>query len=240
MGQSFEQVVRHRRSVRRFTSQPIAEQDMRDVIGAGLLAPTSSNLQPYTLYWVRSSDAKRELVRACLSQSAARKAAELVVCVARWDQWDDTRREYLAFLETQTGVPRGVMAYYRSLSRGLYSLGPLSLAAVARRLGANVTGAFRPVPRAPYDREDLRVWAIKSAALCCENLMLAAVAKGFDSCPMEGHDPLRVADVVGLPRAEWKETWDVTMVLAFGYRDPNGGVWGQQWRRDWHRLVHER
>ena len=239
MWETFDSVVRKRRSVRRFTSQPIAEQDMRDVLDAGLLAPNSSNMQPFELYWVRSAEQKAQLVKACLSQSAARKAQELVICIARWDTWDDTRREYLAFLKTQQNVPKPVMLYYRSLSRGLYSLGPLGLAGKARAVGAKLTGFTRAVPRAPFDREDMRVWAVKSASLVCENIMLAAAAKGFDSCPMEGNDPLRVADVVGLDRGAWKRTWDVPMVLGFGYRDPRGGVWGQQWRRAREKLVHE-
>lgn len=239
MWEQFDTVLRRRRSVRHYTAAAIAERDMRDVLEAGVLAPNSSNLQPFALYWVRSANSKSALVEACLSQSTARKAAELVVCVARWDVWDDTRREYLAFLKQERGVPKPVLLYYQGLSRGVYSLGPLGLAGRARKLGAAVSGLVRPVPRAPYDREDLRVWAIKSAALCCENMMLAAVAKGFDSCPMEGHDPLRVADVVGLPRADWKQQWDVTMVMSFGYRDPERGVWGKQWRRDRARLIHE-
>jgi len=239
MWDAFDLVLHRRRSVRRFTSQPIAAKDMRDVLEAGVLAPNSSNLQPFELYWVRSPDKKAELVKACLSQSAARKASELVVCVARWDQWNETRKEYLAFLEAEDAVPKPVLLYYKSLSRGLYSLGPLGLAGRARKLGASVAGLARAVPRAPFDREDLRVWASKSASLCCENMMLAAAAKGFDSCPMEGNDPLCVADVIGLPRSEWKRTWDVPMVLAFGYRDPKGGVWGTQWRRERDKLIHE-
>jgi len=239
MWDAFSSALQRRRSVRRYTTQPIAEQDMQDVLEAGVLAPSSSNLQPYELYWVRSPDKKDALVKACLSQSAARKATELVVCVARWDQWDDTRKEYLTFLEQQPNVPKAVMLYYTSLSRGLYSLGPAGVLGNARKVGATVTGLLRPVPRAPFDREDMRVWAVKSASLACENMMLAAAAKGFDSCPMEGNDPLYVADVVGLTRSEWKQTWDIPMVMSFGYRDPDGGVWGEQWRRDRKRLIHE-
>jgi nitroreductase len=239
MWQSFDEVVRRRRSVRRFTNEPISEQDIRDILDAGLLAPSSSNMQPFELYWVRSPEKKAALVEACLSQSAARKARELVVCIARWDIWNHTRREYLAFLKTQDGVPKPVMVYYQSLSRGVYSLGPLGLAGRARAIGAKFIGLARAVPRAPFDREDMRVWAIKSAALVCENIMLAAAAKGFDSCPMEGNDPLRVGDIVGLDRCDWKRTWDVPMVLGFGHRDPKGGIWGAQWRREREKLIHE-
>jgi len=137
---------------------------MRDILEAGVLAPNSSNLQTFELHWVRSPEPKAALVQACLSQSAARKAAELVVCVARWDRWDDTRREYLAFLRTQPNVPKPVLAYYEWLSQAFYSLGPLNVLGGAKGLAARVAGLTRPTPRGPYDREDLRVWSVKSAA----------------------------------------------------------------------------
>lgn len=230
----FESVVRRRRSIRKFTPQPIAEEDMRYVLDMALLAPNSSNLQPCELYWVRSPEKKKRLVEACRSQSAARTAQELVVCVARWDRWNDTRKEYLAWLEAQEGIPSPVMLYYRRLSQALYDLGPLGVLGLGRKVGATVTGLFRPVPRAPVSREDMRVWAVKSAALACENLMLAATAKGFDTCPMEGMDPVRVAKIVGVEG----DGFDIPMVLALGYRQPKA-VWARQWRRDREKLVHE-
>lgn len=230
----FDRVVRRRRSIRRFTKRPIAEADMREVLDAGLLAPNSSNLQAFELYWVRSEDKKKALVSACLSQSAARTAQELVVCVARWDQWNDTRREYLAWLETQPNIPKQVLLYYRSLAQALYSQGPLGVAGAARKVAATLTGLARPVPRGPMSDADMRVWAVKSAALACENIMLAAVAKGFDSCPMEGMDAVRVGRIVGMRG----DRWDIPMVLGFGHRAENA-IWATQWRRDREKLVHE-
>jgi len=230
----FDRVVRRRRSIRRFTKRPIAESDMRDVIDAGLLAPNSSNLQAFEFYWVRSPEKKKALATACLSQSAARTAQELVVCVARWDQWDDTRKEYLTWLETQPNVPKPVMLYYRRLAQTLYSQGPFGVVGAARKVVATLTGIAQPVPRGPMDEADMRVWAVKSAALACENVMLAAVAKGFDSCPMEGMDAVRVGRIVGARG----DRWDIPMVLGFGYRADNA-IWATQWRRERDKLVHE-
>ena len=236
---TLERIIDHRRSVRRFTSQPIAPGDMQEVLDAGLLAPTSSNLQPFELYWVRSPQKRAALISACLDQSAARKAQELVVCVARWDLWNQTRKEYLAFLQTQPNIPKMVMAYYERFSLAYYGRGPLNLFGHAKRLGLFLIGLTRPIIRFPVSREDMRVWAVKSAALVCENIMLAAAAKGFDSCAMEGHDPLRVGAIVGLKRRHWKRRWDIPMVLAFGYRDPQTGLFGDRWRRDREKLVKE-
>lgn len=230
----FDRVVRRRRSIRRFTDEPLSEGDMRDVLDAALLAPNSSNLQAFEFYWVRSTEKKRALVEACLSQSAARTARELVVCVARWDQWNETRAEYFAWLKTQPRIPKPVMLYYESAAKVLYGLGPLGIGGAVRAASAALVGAFRAVPRAPFSEEDMRLWAVKSAALACENLMLAATAKGFDTCAMEGMDPVRVGRIVGLEGAKW----DIPMVIALGHRSERA-IWATQWRRDRAKLVHE-
>lgn len=220
--------------MRRFTKRPVAEADMNDLLDAALLAPNSSNLQPFEFVWVRSPDKKQALVEACLSQSAARTAQELVVAVARWDRWDDTRREYLAWLTEQAQIPKQVMLYYRGLATSLYAQGPLGIAGAARKLTTHVAGLFRPVPRGPVSQEDMRVWAVKTTALACENLMLAAVAKGLDTCPMEGMDAVRVGRICGLTGS----AWDVPMVIGVGYRAENA-IWATQWRRDREKLVRE-
>jgi nitroreductase len=236
---NLERVATLRRSVRRFTTQAIDETDMHEILDLGLLAPTSSNMQPFELYWVRSSEKRAALVKACLDQSAARQAQELVVCIARWDRWNATRKEYLAFLETQPDIPAPVLLYYRRLAQAYYGQGPFGLFGLLKRLGAALVGMIQPTVRFPVSRNDMRVWAVKSAALVCQNLMLAAVAKGFDSCAMEGNDPLRVGAVVGMKRFGWKRTWDVPMVLAFGYRDPQSALLGPRWRRERAQLIKE-
>ncbi len=230
----FETVTRRRRSVRKFLDKPIAEKDMIDILDMGLLAPNSSNLQPFEFYWVRSPEKKKQLVEACFSQNAAKTARELVICVARWDTWDDCRKEYVEWLRGEQGIPKPVMLYYERLAKTMYSQGPLGLYGAARKVTLAATGLFRPVPRAPVSYADMRVWAVKSAALCCENVMLAAVAKGFDSCPMEGMDAVRVGKIAGLKG----DQWDIPMVLGFGYRSERG-LWGRQWRRERSRLVKE-
>lgn len=212
---------------------------MQNLLDAAILAPSSSNLQPFEFVWVRSAEKKAELVRACLSQSAARTAPELVVCVARWDRWRETCQELADWLRTQPNIPKPVQLYYDRLAPAFYRMGPLGLEGMVKGLGFRAAGLLRPSPRGPASREDMRVWAVKSAALACENLMLAARAQGLDSCPMEGQDPLRVGRIVGLSGSAFLAEWDIPMVISVGYRDPERGLWGKQWRRDRSKLIRE-
>lgn len=233
-----EAVIQARRAVRDFSSAAIAERDVREMLDAAILAPSSSNLQPFELCWVRSPEAKQKLVRACLSQPAARTAAELIVCVARWDHCDDTRKELAAWLHEQPDIPRVAKFYYDHLAQFAYDQGPLGLYGRARRMLLAPLLLAMPLPRGPWTREDVRVWAVKSTALACENLMLAARAKGLDTCPMEGVDPIRVGKIVGLRGSEWRRSWDLTMVIAIGQRSPTARI-GERWRRERSLLVRE-
>jgi nitroreductase len=237
--EALQRAAEYRRSVRRFTQQPIEAGDMRAILELAPLAPSSSNLQPYELYWVRTPARRAALVEACLAQSAARQAQELVVCIARWDRWNLVRKEYLAFLETQPDIPAPVLLYYRRLAQGYYGQGPFNLWGKLKWLGTALVGLIRPTIRFPLSRSDMRLWATKSAALACENIMLAAAAKGIDTCAMEGNDPMRVGSAIGLNPLTWKWRWDVPMVLALGYRDPQHGLMGPRWRRSNEALIKE-
>lgn len=78
--ENFRKVVESRRSVRKFTDKQIPKAILDDCLDMALLAPNSSNLQPWTFYVVRSPEKKAKLVKACMSQLAAKTAADLIVC----------------------------------------------------------------------------------------------------------------------------------------------------------------
>ena len=68
----FFETVNKRRSVRKFTNIEVPEAVMRKCLKASLLAPNSSNLQPWEFYWIRNLKKKEQVVKACFSQNAAR------------------------------------------------------------------------------------------------------------------------------------------------------------------------
>ncbi len=230
----FEKVVRSRRSTRVYTEQQIPEAVMRECLELTLLAPNSSNLQPWEFYWVRTESKKKELARLCLGQPAATTAPELVVCVARLDTWRRNRRMMLEMLEaSDVEVPESALQYYRKLVPLVYNQGPLYLWGPIKKLIFNILALAKPMPRGPAGKADMRVWAHKSTALACENLMLSLRAFGYDSCPMEGIDPARIRKLLKLPRAA-----EVCMVISAGKRAGNG-IYGRQIRFDKSLFVFE-
>ena len=231
---AFRQVLQSRRSIRRFTPEIIPEEVTRDCLALALEAPSSSNMQTWEFHWVRTPELKSKIAHACLGQPAASTAAELIVCLARPKLWRRNAPLVAAQLE-RDGLPTSSMLlYYRRLVYIVYSVGFASLLAPFKYLLFSAIGLFRPIVRGPLGKGDLRLWAVKSAALACENLMLAFRAHGYDSCPMEGFDKKRVRRALRLPRDA-----EIVMIVSAGRR-AKGGVYGPKLRLDSKLFLFER
>jgi nitroreductase len=223
------EVINTRRSVRKYTNETVPPEVIHRALDAALLAPNSSNMQTWSFYWVRSPEKKRRLVEACLSQGAAATAQELLVAVACPRNWKRNQRALLDYFRTQA-VPPLVFKYYEKLIPMVYGY---QILAPLKWLLYSITGFFRPIMRRPWSWKDREEVCIKSVALACENFMLAITAQGFDTCPMEGLDEVRVKKILGLHLSD-----RVVMAISVGKRDPRG-IWGERFRLPKNHVVYE-
>ena len=92
-----------------------------------------------------------------------------------------------------------------------------------RYFNALIIGLFRPIYR-QVTKSDMRVVAHKSSALAAQNFMLSMRSNGYDTCPMEGFDSLRVKKTLSLPRSA-----EINMIISCGIRDEKG-IYGDQIR----------
>jgi nitroreductase len=65
-GLSFFETVMSRRSVRRFLSTPVPEEDLTRILDAARMAPTSGNQQPWRFLVVRDPGVIEELKEGCV------------------------------------------------------------------------------------------------------------------------------------------------------------------------------
>jgi nitroreductase len=227
--EEFRKVVTTRRSVRRFTDTPIPPSVLDDCLDLALLAPNSSNLQAWGFYAVQTPEIKQKLVKACMDQNAAKTAAELIVVVGRTDTYMENAKLNVSRFPGK--APKLFLDYYQKLVPFYYSQGWFNSFGLAKKNLLRVAGAFKAVPRGPFSHDDMRVWAVKSAALACENFMLALRAYGFDSCAMEGFDAVKVSKLLKLPKDA-----EIVMVIAAGER-ASDGVYYPQIRFERERFV---
>jgi nitroreductase len=213
----FTQIVEKRRSVRLFDGQPVPEDVVQRCLDLAMKSASSSNMQPWEFHWVRTPAVKSELVKVCLSQPAAGTAGELIVCIARTKTWDRVRAntvEQLLKLKAEgVSVPEAALSYYASLTKKIYTLG---LMGAFKRGYFFWKGLKEPTMRGPVSERDMELWAVKSTALACQTLMLAFQAEGYDTCPMEGFDPVRLRKLLKFPSDA-----HTVMVLGVGKARPN-------------------
>lgn len=228
----FYAAVNKRRSSRKFTNKEIPKEVMRRCFEAAIKAPNSSNMQVWDFYWVRTIEKKELLKKYCMNQSAAREAKELVVVVADPALWRRSNPELIKWVKA-VNAPKLVITYYEKLVPYTYRWGILNSLAPLKWFGTFIAGLFRPIPRGPYTRRGLQEIAIKSAALACENFVLALETEGFSSCMMEGHDEWRVKRLLRLPSS-------ARVVMVIGIGEPSDrALWGAQFRLPLEQVVHE-
>lgn len=231
MEKTVSEAIAYRRSVRIYKDEPIETDRVRKCLENAALAPTSSNLQLWEFYHVEDPEVCGKIAKASFDQPAARTANQLVVVVVRKDLWRKRVKANISFLkkafgnkapETYSKKEKFALSYYQKIMPSLYTefLGILGF---FRYLFFSVVGLFRPVYR-QVRASDMRIVAHKSAGLAAQNFMISMAAIGYDTCPMEGIDSLRIKGILGLPRAS-----EINMVIACGIRD-TGGVYGARFR----------
>ena len=226
---NFFDIVEKRRSVRRFTDKEIPEDVVKKCLKAATLAPNSSNLQPWEFYWIKSSEKKKKVIEACFSQNAAKTAKEIVIAVARIDTWKRNRDLIIEDYKKKDQLIPLVKKYYMKLIPYAYYHDRFGIYGILKKifyLFFNIVGIFKPVIRGPIFKHELFETVSKTTALACQNFMLALVAEGFDSCPMEGFDEKRIKKILNL-------NWQCKVVMIFGIGEAaENGVYSERFRID--------
>jgi nitroreductase len=88
------EVIRVRRSVREYRSEPIPDEKLEMILEAARLAPSADNRQPWRFVLVHDADRKKAVARAADNQTFLGDAAVIVVAMgdpdvsARWYEKD--------------------------------------------------------------------------------------------------------------------------------------------------------
>lgn len=233
MEKTVTEAIEYRRSTRVYKDTPIDTEKVKQCLYNASLAPTSSNLQLWEFYHVTNKDTLAKISHACFDQSAARTAQQLVVVVARKDLWRQRAKANIEFIKkaydkpelTERELKRKTMAsnYYGKLIPFTY-FDFLGFFGLLKFLAFQVVGLFRPIYRQAR-LSDMRIVAHKSAGLAAENFMISMAAIGYDTCPMEGSDTLRVKKALGLPSGA-----EINMVIGCGIRNEEKGIYGPRFR----------
>ena len=229
MEKTVSEAIQNRRSVRIFNGNKIDSNKVKNCIYNATLAPNSSNLQLWEFIHVNDPLNLQKLSKACMNQSAAKTASQIVVVVTRRDLWKKRSKENIEFLNTQFKKNlitekryKHALKYYEKLIPILY-FDILGLLGIIKYVTFQLIGLFIPVVR-QTTKADLRVVVHKTAGLAAQNFMNSMSAIGYDTCPMEGSDTLMVKKILNIPRGA-----EINMVIGCGERLKKG-VFGPRFR----------
>lgn len=169
-------------------ARKIPAEDWRALEEALRLAPSSFGVQPWKFVVVETVELRAKLRQVSWGQSQVTDASHLVVLAAKQAVDAAHLERYLA----DTAKTRGVAVE--------------SLAGFRKAIDGFVVGVTKA--------GKLESWAAKQIYIAAGQFMAAAATMGIDTCPLEGIDPAKYDELLGLAGTGWA----TQMALAAGYR----------------------
>lgn len=78
----FEEVIKSRRTIRKFTDEDVPDETVREIIETGMLAPSAGNTQSWEFIIVRDKATKHSLSQEALGQMHVFEAPVVIVVAA--------------------------------------------------------------------------------------------------------------------------------------------------------------
>jgi nitroreductase len=172
---SLAQAIRERRSTPSFTGEPIPASDLRQILDAGLLAPSGYNMQPWRFIVVQHPEQRRRLRAASYNQAKVEEASAVIVACGDRDGWRKDLDEMLR-LGRAAGMPESYAAQ-----------------------------AAQSVPSylSSFTEEQMTGWLNKQVMMAFTSMLLMAEVLGYDTAPMEGFEQQKVCETLRLPMSYW-------------------------------------
>ncbi len=172
-------------------SRPVAQEKIERILEAIRLTASSSGLQPYEVFVVTHPELRARIVPHAWNQAQISDCSHLLVFAA-WDNYTAERiNTMFDLVNEERGVKNEAWEAYRQKLLAAY------------------------VPR---DAESNFQHAARQAYIGLGTALIAAAEEGVDSTPMEGFDPDKVDEILGL-RAQGLRS---VLMLPLGYRAAEG------------------
>lgn len=149
--------IKSRSSVRKFSSKPIEDDIIKEIIELGNLAPSAGNLQPRDFVVVKNEDTKEKLAHAALDQRfVAEVPVVIVVCanIRRVSPYGRRGMELYCYQDSAAAIENMLLAI---VDKGLTCcwVGAFNENAVSKILG--LPDHVRPIALLPIGYADEKV-----------------------------------------------------------------------------------
>lgn len=153
-----------------------------------LLSPSSFGLQPWKFIIVKNPAIREKLVPVSWGQRQIAEASHLVVFAVKKELGQQDIEDYLERIADVRGVPLESLGSFREM--------------LVDKVLKGMNAAAR------------RAWATRQVYIALGNLLSIAALLEIDTCPIEGMEPLRYDEILGLDA----DGLGTVVAAAAGYR----------------------
>ena len=175
MQKTLAQAIRDRRATPSFDGEPIPPGDLRQILDAGLHAPSGYNAQPWRFIVVQHPEQRKRLRAASYNQAKVEEASAVIVACGDRDGWRKDLDDIL-----RMGRAQGMTESY------------------AEQAASSV-----PAYLSSFNSDQMAGWLNKMVMLAFTSMMLMAEVMGYDTAPMEGFEQSKVCETLKLPMSYW-------------------------------------
>ena len=168
-------------------SKKLSEEKLNILKEAFNLTATSYGLQPLKLIVVGNDDLKKKLVPITMNQEQVANASHVLVLCVETKLDGNFIKDSFKRIENIRNTPRSILDPFESF----------------------LVDEFSKKPKSTID-----TWMAKQAYIAMGNLLTVCALEGIDSCPIEGFEPEKYDQLLGLSEMGLQSV----LVLPIGYR----------------------
>ena len=204
-----DDAITSRHSVRAFLDTPVATQTIKDILTVASRAPSGTNTQPWKVYVVTGKKRAEMIDRVCTAQIEIFQKPELA------EQYQETFAYY-----PETWISPFIDRR-RENGWGLYGLLGIQKGEkekMAAQQLRNYQLFDAPVALCFTVNKAMGIGSKMDISMMIQNVMVAAKARGLDTCPQAAWNHFHpiVLDVLDAPEDE-----ELVCTVALGYADPD-------------------
>ncbi len=178
-----------RYAVKKFDSQKkISHEDWKTIEKSLVLTPSSYGLQPWKFVLVQNSELRKKLTPLSWNQTQVEDCSHYVVFANKTGLDEKYISDFIALNSKTRGIPPEKLEGYKKMMVG------------------NLLHGER--------KAHLGEWAARQCYIALGNLMTTVAVMGIDACPMEGIEPKKYDEVLGLEGTGY----ETCVACAVGYR----------------------
>ena len=204
----FKDVIHQRRAVNFFDPEkPVSDALIREMIELAAQAPSSFNLQPWSLMILKDPEEKMRLRKLAWDQPKVSEAPVVFIVLADRNAWKGghpfVERNFSEMVKAGS-MTQDKHEWFLNACQGLYGDG------LERR----------------------QAFACKNTGFFAMSLMYAAKHLGLDTHPMDGFDHDGVRESFHIPENYW-----IPLLLAVGHFDETKTLHPPKWRKTFDEIV---